>query len=231
MKVLSGLELHMPFHHPDSLDFLDTVNKVYKPDEVVCVGDLVDVHANSRHDHDPDGYSAGMELDATIDALEDLFEIFPKAKYCIGNHCSRIHKAAYKAGIPRAAMRSLEEIYGLPTGWEIGEYFKVDGVLYEHGDRFGAGASTHIKAAMSNMCSTVVGHIHTSFGVEYIANRDKLIFGAVAGALIDPDSYAAAYGKAYAKKSILGAMIVIDGRIALPIPMLLDDYGRWTGVV
>ena len=226
MKVLAGLELHLPFHHPDSLDFLDTVANTFKIDQVVCVGDLFDVHGNSRYDTDPDGYSAGHELEAGIDAAEEVFEMFPTAKYCIGNHCNRIMKAAYKAGIPSRSLKTFEEMYNLPEGWTTGEYFEIDGVVYEHGDRFG-GANAHEKAAIANMKSTVIGHIHTSFGVAYIANRDKLIFGACAGALLDSHSYAAAYGRAYSKKTIHGALVIIDGATVLPVPMLLDSAGKW----
>jgi hypothetical protein len=226
-KVLAGLELHLPFHHKDSLDFLETVADTFKIDKVVCVGDLFDVHANSRHDHDPDGMSAGSELDQSAIAAEDVFELFPEAKYCIGNHCGRIAKAAYKAGIPARAIKSIPELYGLPDEWEVAEYHEIDGVIYEHGDRFGSGDRIHINAATKNMKSTVVGHAHTTFGVEYFANRDKLIFGACAGGMIDPHSYAASYAKAMAKKSILGAMVIIDGSICIPVPMILDHQGNW----
>jgi hypothetical protein len=225
--VLAGFELHFPFHHPDSFDFLETVSETFKVDTHVCVGDLHDVHANSRHDHDPSGMSAGHELEASIAASEELFTLFPSGKYCLGNHCVRIQKAAFRAGIPGRALKSLQEMYDIPDEWEVGEYFVIDGVVYEHGDRFGSGATIHTKAAISNMKSTVVGHAHCTFGVEFFANRDKLIFGACAGALINPDSYAAAYGKLYAKKSILGAMVIRDGEICIPVPMLLDEKGRW----
>ena len=226
--VLAGLELHLPFAHPDALDFLETVAETFKVTDIVCVGDLFDAHANSRFDHDPDGMSAGHEVITAIDMAEEVYELFPSSKFCIGNHDGRIEKAAYKAGIPRKAIKTLAEIYDLPSTWEVGEYFVIDGVMYEHGDRFGAGAYAHVKAVQSNMRSTVMGHIHTSFGVEYVANRERLLFGAVTGALINPDSYAAAYGKQYAKKSILGSFIIKDGEMVIPVPMILDSRGRWT---
>ena len=231
MQILAGLEMHLPFHHQDSLEFLELVKAIYRPDAVVCVGDLFDVHANSRHDADPSGSSSGDELEEAILVAEDVYNLFPTVLYCIGNHDKRIEKAAYKAGIAKRAIRSLEEIYEIPDTWTVGEYFVLDGVVYEHGDRFGAGAMSHVKAAVSNMRSTVIGHSHTSFGVEYMANRDKLIFGACAGALLNPDSYAASYAKAYAKKGILGALIIRDGTMVIPVPMLLDSGGRWVGTI
>jgi len=229
--VLVGLEMHLPFHHPDSLDFLELVMATYRPDTVVCIGDLMDVHANSRHDHDPNGHSAGDELDASLLAAEDVYEMFPVVKFCRGNHDTRIEKAAYRAGIPQRAIKSLEQIYEMPAGWEVADYHIIDDVCMEHGDRFGSGATTHVRAVMSNMRSTVIGHVHTVFGSEYIANRERLLFGAVAGALINPDSYAMAYARQYAKKSILGVTIIRNGKLCLSIPMFLDQHGRFTGEI
>ncbi len=228
-KVLAGLELHFPFHHPDSIPFLETVAETFKIDRVVSVGDLVDAHMNSRYDHDPDGWNAGEEVDRTQDALADLFALFPNGEICTGNHDLRIAKAAFKAGIPKAAIRSFEEIYDIPEGWSSKEFVKIDGVTYEHGDRFGSGSYSHVKAAMNNMESTVIGHTHKTFGVEYIANRDKLIFAANAGCLVDTHSYAMAYGKAYAGKPILGSLVVIDGTMVVPVPMIIDRNHRWIG--
>jgi len=229
--VLVVPDMHFPFHHKDSIGFLELVAATFKPDKVVSVGDIIDGHANSRYDHDPDGMSPGDELDATIEAIDELEEIFPEMLVCSGNHDLRLHKAAYKAGIPIKAMRPLEEIYGFPEGWKMQDHFILDEVAYEHGDRFGAGAMSHVKAAKSNMRSTVIGHTHVTFGVEYIANRDKLIFAANAGCLVDTASYAMAYGRSYAGKPILGCLIIRNGLIVMPVPMLLDHKGNWEGSI
>jgi hypothetical protein len=223
--------MHLPFHHPQSIDFLEVVSKTFKPDIIVNVGDIIDGHANSRYEHDPDGLSPGHELEITIDAIDELSELFPKMAICIGNHDLRILKAAYKAGIPRKALRALEDMYELPDGWEMKDHFVFDEVCYEHGDKFGAGAYSHIKAMNKNMRSTVIGHTHVTFGVEYTANRDRLLFAANAGCLVDTESYAMAYGKSYAGKPLLGCLIVKDGLIVIPVPMLLDKNGEWLGVI
>lgn len=229
--VLVIPDLHIPFQHKEALDFLELIKGTFSPDSIVSVGDIIDSHANSRYEHDPDGMSAGEELERSRLEIEDLEELFPDMSICIGNHDNRILKAAYKAGIPRAAMKSLEEIYDLPAGWSMEDHFIIDGVAYEHGDKFGAGAMSHVKAMKANMRSTVIGHTHITFGVEYTANRDKLLFAANAGCLVDTDSYAMAYGKAYAGKPILGCLIVRDGLIVIPIPMLLDSKGNWVGSI
>jgi predicted phosphodiesterase len=226
--VLAGFEIHAPFQHQDALEFYELVKATFKPDMFICVGDFIDGHANSRYDHDPDGFSAGAELEATIDSLEDFYEMFPEMKVCLGNHDNRVIKAAYKAGIPAKALKSIEELYNLPEGWELADHHIIDGVCYEHGDKY-SGQLAHVKAASNNMRSTVIGHTHTTFGVEYIANREKLIFAANAGCMVDTHSYAMAYGKGYSKKPILGCLIIKDGMMVVPVPMLLDNKSRWVG--
>ena len=53
-------DLHQPFTRDDFLDFcLDTARK-YKTKRTVFIGDLVDQHALSYHEHSPDGYVSGV---------------------------------------------------------------------------------------------------------------------------------------------------------------------------
>jgi hypothetical protein len=215
--------------HKDAVNFLEEVASVYDPDEIIQIGDLIDVHAVSRHEADPDGLSAGDELQAAINSLKPLAQLFPEMTITMGNHDVRYHKAAYRAGIPSAALRDFSELIGA-KGWHGVQDIIIDDVLYSHGSAY-SGATAHVKCAMNNMRSSVIGHIHTVFGVEYFANRDKLIFGACAGCLIDHRAYAMAYAKEYTKKSILGSMIIEDGVVVKPIPMLLSASGNWTGRV
>lgn len=212
-------DVHAPFQHSQTLEFVEELLEQYQPDEVVQVGDIIDIHACSRHDADPDGSSAGDELDLAIDFCQDLAELVPEMTIVLGNHDLRFHKAAFRAGVPSAILKGMDEIIGA-EGWLWLSEAEIDEVLYIHGTAFG-GEFGHVKAAQRHMRSVVMGHTHTSFGVEYIATRDKLIFGANAGCLIDHRAYAFAYAKEYPKKSILGALIIEDGVKVTPVPMLL----------
>jgi len=51
--VLVISDLQYPFAHKDSLAFLKAVNRKYKCNEVVCIGDEVDMHAISDWGHVP----------------------------------------------------------------------------------------------------------------------------------------------------------------------------------
>ena len=77
-RILVISDLHIPYHHKDSFAFLREIKKLYKPDFVVNIGDLLDFHAISMHSHDPDLYSAGHELDKSKEYIKQLEDIFPQ---------------------------------------------------------------------------------------------------------------------------------------------------------
>ena len=228
--VLVVPDPHAPFTHIDALNFLQEVKENYGPDQVVCLGDLLDNHAVSdKYVSDPEGYSPGMELDACLKYFKKLSFFLPEMKICRGNHDERFLKAAQKAKLPASVLKPLKDLVNIP-GWEFDDEFIIDDVLYIHGDGFG-GATPHLQAMMKRMRSVVMGHAHTSFGVEYYATEDKLLFGAGAGCLMDRHSYAAAYGKKLTKKPILGCQLIDEGRTVITIPMILDCTHRWVGVL
>ena len=53
-RVLIIPDMHIPYHHPDTIPFLTHLKKKYNPTRIVCAGDELDKHALSYHDHDPD---------------------------------------------------------------------------------------------------------------------------------------------------------------------------------
>ena len=61
-RILVISDLHIPYHHKDSFDFLKEIKKQYKPDFIVNIGDLLDFHAISMHSNNPDLPSAADEL-------------------------------------------------------------------------------------------------------------------------------------------------------------------------
>jgi LmbE family N-acetylglucosaminyl deacetylase len=60
--VMAIGDLHYPFAHTDHLEFLKAVQKLYKPTQIVCMGDEIDGAAISNYDPNPDGYSPGQTL-------------------------------------------------------------------------------------------------------------------------------------------------------------------------
>lgn len=227
MIVLAVPDTHCPFEHQDSIAFLKKVKKIYRPDEIVFLGDEIDAHSLGNYDHDPDGHSAGTELEKAIEHLQAFYELFPSAKICTSNHTSRPYRRAFKFGIPKAFLRGYREFLQAPKGWEWSDAWELDNIVYEHGEGF-TGRSAAIKSAEGNMQSTVIGHIHAFAGIQFVANSKHLIYGFNCGCLIDKDAYAFAYGKKIKSKPILGCGIITDG-IPVFIPMRLNHKGRWIG--
>ena len=56
-SILVISDLHIPYQHTDSFEFLKAFKKEFKPDFIVNIGDLLDFHAINMHTHDPDLYS------------------------------------------------------------------------------------------------------------------------------------------------------------------------------
>ena len=93
-SVLVISDLHIPYHHPQAFDFLQALKTKYKPDHIVNIGDELDCHAMSMHDSDPDLYSAGHELAASISYIQKLEKIFPKMVLVHSNHSSMLFRRA-----------------------------------------------------------------------------------------------------------------------------------------
>lgn len=227
-KVLVLPDLQIPFEHKDALDFVKHVKKLYGPfDHVINLGDEVDFHAISNYDPDPDGFSAGHELEEALKHLKPWAIEFPKMLICTSNHTARPFRKAYAMGLPKAFIKDYHEFLNAPHGWQWRDYWKIDGVKYEHGEGV-SGQSGAIKKAMSNRESTCIGHLHSDAGILFHSNGDNIIFGFNVGCLIDRHRYAFRYGKHDLKKPILGCGLVIDG-IPFFIPMILDKNDRWIG--
>ena len=64
--VLVIPDLHAPFIKTGFLEFCKDINDKYGCNKVVFIGDLLDNHYTSYHESDPDGKSAGDELDIAL---------------------------------------------------------------------------------------------------------------------------------------------------------------------
>jgi predicted phosphodiesterase len=198
---------HLPFEHSEYLTFLVRIMRAYKCTDVVCLGDLVDNHAISYHEHDPNGYSPEREMREVDKKLKEWFKAFPTAYMCAGNHDLLVDRKGRTAGLPSRVFRTLRERLNLPKGWKDDFEFIIDSVKYTHGTGY-SGNYAHIQAAYDNRMSCVIGHLHTIGGVEYLANNRDIIFGMAVGCGINKKSYAFEYGKEFKRKPVLGAGII-----------------------
>ena len=95
-SILCISDQHAPYHHPDTLDFLAALKKEYKPDCVVNMGDELDWHSISFHDHHPGLHSPKDELEIAKVFFKELHKMFPKMHVLDSNHGSLVFRKATK---------------------------------------------------------------------------------------------------------------------------------------
>jgi len=228
-RILVIPDLHFPYCHPDSLDFLYKLKKLLNPTRVICLGDELDYHAMSFHDSDVDLDSAGTELLKSLGYIDTLHEIFPKMDLMDSNHGSMAYRKAKHHGMPRHLLKSYNEVLCVPVeDWKWHDRLIIslpsgENVVFGH--YFGADV---LRASQAMGMSVIQGHAHSSFEVRYWQNHTGLHFGATVGCLIDDKSMAFAYNKLQIKRPIMGAML-IENSIPQLIPMVVDSENRWVG--
>lgn len=200
-------DTHIPFEREGYLEFCKRIYSYYKCTRVVHIGDLVDNHAISYHEHDPNGWSPEDEMKESDKRLQKWFKTFPEVYLCRGNHDALVDRKGKTVGLPKRCFRQFREMWKLPKGWKDDFNFIFDGVLYTHGTGY-SGRNGHVLAAFDNRMATVTGHLHSVAGVEYLANTNSLIFGCAVGCGIDDKKYAFEYGKGFRRKPIVSCAVV-----------------------
>lgn len=226
--ILAIPDQHFPFNHIDIFKFLTEVKRIYKPDKVVNLGDEVDSHSMSMHDHSPDLHSPNDEMEMAIVRLKHLYKLFPEVDVLESNHGSLHYRRAAKHGLPKRVIKSYREILEAPKGWHWHQDLELtasDGekILFCHGL-----AADPLKNSKNKGMRFIQGHHHSRFEIQYWANSEKLFWGVTSGCLIDYKALAFEYGKLMLNKPILGATIIKNGYPQL-IPMILNAQGRWIG--
>jgi len=202
-RVLIISDLHIPYSVEGYFRFLDTVNKKFKPDLVINIGDELDYHAMSFHDSDSELFSASNELDrAIIEIQEGLHKLFPKMYLLESNHGSMILRRAKHHGIPIRTLRPLHELYETPL-WEWHESIVLRttrGYVYLCHGKSGAYGRLTKEVGLS----TIQGHFHGKFEITYHRGALNTRYSMFVGCLVDTKSLAMAYGRNNVVQPILG---------------------------
>jgi len=224
-RILVISDMHLPYQHKDAIRFLTEIKKEFKPDFVVNIGDLLDFHAINMHTHDPDLYSAGMELDSSKEYIKQIEDIFPNVTEVDSNHSSLVYRRALKYGMSKQFLKPYGEFLGTRK-WKWVDDLTL---TMSNGQRcfFTHGRSADIlKVSQTMGMSAVQGHYHTKFLISYWANPDHLFFAMNVGCLINQKSMAFNYARNFKTRFILGCGIIINGVPRL-LPMVINDKGNW----
>ena len=199
MNILVIPDLHAPFEVDRAVEFCKKVKDRYNTISTVFLGDVLDNHASSFHDSDPDGMGAGMELRSARVHLQKWHDAFPYATVTLGNHDNIFSRKIYKGGLSREVMKPLHEILNVP-GWEFVPFYEFKGWHFSHG----MGQLVHTRAKDLGM-NCIAGHVHSKFEARFNGKHWSIF----AGCLVDSKSYAMAYGK-YGKQQQLGCVVILN---------------------
>ena len=220
-RILVVGDLHEPFTRKDYFPFIREIQDRYRTNHTIFIGDLLDNHYMSFWDTDPDGMSAGDELDAAIERLSKWHEAFPNADVVNGNHDLRLFKQLFKAGVSKKWLRRMADVLEVPS-WNFTDSIEYDGVIYTHGGAGGPVAGAFNRAVKRGK-SVVQGHHHTSSYIKFHVTDVSRIFAMQVGCGIDENTYAAQYSKDMISRFIISAGVVLDsGQLPIIEPMRLS---------
>jgi len=215
-RILVIGDLHEPFCLDKYLDHCKDVYAKFNCNQVIYIGDCLDSHAFSYHEHDPDGMSAGDELSLAVKRIAKWYKAFPVADVCIGNHDRMASRKAFSGGVPRKWIKGYNDVLST-SNWNWVESVIYDNVCYEHGE----GGDAY-KKAQQNMQSSVCGHTHTKAGIQYFVGKKYKVFGMQVGCGVNEKTYAAAYAKNFRRQAI-GCGVVLGGHTAINCMMELGS--------
>ena len=165
-SVLIISDLHIPYHHQDSVRFLAAIKEKLLSERsiIVNVGDEVDKHDLSMHPSNHDLDSAGVELEKSKGYIKEIERLFPKMDICESNHGALIYRRAKKDGIPLDYLKPLNEVY------EVKRWAWHDAIILS--TKKGPVYICHGKSAsFGKLCkevgmSAVQGHYHGKFSLN-----------------------------------------------------------------
>lgn len=190
-RLLIVPDTHAPYHDERAWKLMLKVARVFKPQTIIHLGDLVDCYSLSAHSRDPsrtlrwvEERTAGRELRKTLDALKPQRKVFIE-----GNHEYRLVRYIEdKAPDLHGSIQMDWELRMSENGWEYvpyREHAKVGKVYFTH-DTGNSGKYTTARAMETFGHSVVLGHHHQ---MQYAVMGDatgKNIVGAQFGWLGDP---------------------------------------------
>ncbi len=219
-------DTHFPYHHQDTFDFLRAIKEYYGIEIAKHSGDAVDNHSSSFHDIEYGTMSAKEEHLAAYDAIQELYDIFPKLNMIVGNHGSMTVRKAKAAGIPLDHIKTYNSIYDT-TGWKWTDkdFFNInrkEKCLLIH-----SMSTNTLNNAGKHSFNSIQGHHHSKFGIEYFGDCEMLRWSMTVGCLIDANHPAFNYAsKATLNRPVIGCGAIINDHPVL-IPMRLTKKGRW----
>lgn len=180
-SFLMGGDAQIPFHDPHAMELFLIVNAEKRPDQVVLLGDMLDLTSMSRYQQRPEWVQGTQSsLDYLHEFLAQLRSDNPEAAITMvhGNHEQRlvnyvVDNAAEVLGLRRANARREMAVLSLQyllryddlrvdyvDGYPNGIHWLSDDVKAIHGTNAAKGGSNAAKYLRSERETTFYGHAH-----------------------------------------------------------------------
>ena len=211
-------DTHYPFMREGYLEHLIKCRKDYNCGTIIHIGDVVDNAYSSFHETNPDGHSAGDELEYAVDQLKTMYKEFPKVRVCLGNHDLIINRKAFSSGLSKRWIKGLEDVLEVP-GWNFDIEHTEHNVLFTHGTGT-SGQNAAYNKALNRRMSVVQGHLHSESNIRYNVSKNDIIYGMQVGCGVDDRKYAFDYAKANPRKFIISCGVILNkGKLPILLPM------------
>ena len=208
-RVLVIGDLHCPADLTKYRQHCQRIRYKYKTNKTVFIGDIVDAHQWGRWDPDYEADSPQSEYKKTLKRVAWWHENFKDAVVTIGNHDERAVRQARIAGVPDGLVKDYADAWQTPS-WEWVNTVEIDNVRYFHGEGF-SGKYPHVNACLTSLKSTVMGHIHSVAGLQWVNKAGGKFFGMAVGCGVDVSHPFMRYAEKHPTKPVLSCGVVIDG--------------------
>lgn len=183
-RIVVISDLQVPFHDERAVRNVAKFIKRYKPDDVICVGDEIDLQTISRWSSGRDEWSGtiGHDRDKTVEILGEL-QIRHLSR---SNHSARLYSAISKRlpgllGLPELTIEGFLKLKELGITYHHKPYEIAKGWIMVHGDEqainHNAGL-TALTAARRHGKSVVCGHTHR-LGVSAFSEASGGVLGRI----------------------------------------------------
>jgi predicted phosphodiesterase len=178
-------DIHVPFHH---LESLTCAIKYLKDQEIDCLylnGDIFDTYSLSSFIKDPDLRDFPREVDMCREFMQRMRDIFKHIPiyFKLGNHENRYARILQNQAEEFAQIHDLQfEIffhlerlgYNMVQDWQ-GCYMGDLLVLHGH-ELYGSGGANPAQNLMNKvMCNALIGHVHkTSFAMKKTGFKESI---------------------------------------------------------
>lgn len=208
-KILVIGDLHLPYARKGYLQFCKDIQKEFKCDQVIFIGDIADFSAISFHQKNPEMASALTEYENTQKQILIWYRTFPNAKIVIGNHDDRIIRVAGSVNIPSQMLKSYNLLWNTPD-WQWNYDWIVDDIFFTHGT--GNGGIYPAYNLMRKLATSVVmGHWHSACGLKFLVNPHRRFFALDVGCGVNDRLLAFQYAQFNKVRSVIACAVILDG--------------------